>query len=121
MSFVFTKVISHCFFSYFFIQKWMAVFLPCMPALDHCPGAFQITGNVVYHGEVWVDRDHRSGGIAPLTCRLAHGLALIKWAPDYIYGLITDRMILVYLETARNTLFLVFIPDSCGKPPHHIP
>lgn len=63
------------------------------PALDHCPGAFQITGNVVYHGELWVDKDHRSDGIAPLTCRLAHGLALIKWAPDYIYGLITDQLI----------------------------
>ena len=59
----------------------------------HAPGAFEITGNVVYHGELWIEPAARSQGMAPLCCKLAHALAMIKWAPDYIYAFMSDKLI----------------------------
>ena len=62
-----------------------------MPGKNHAPGAFEMTGNVIYHGEMWVDKSLRGEGIAPTTCQYAHCLAMVKWAPDYIYCFMSDR------------------------------
>ncbi len=64
-----------------------------IPGERHAPGAFDITGSVVYHGDLWLDPAARGKGVAPLCCKLAHGLAMIKWAPDYIYSFMSDKLI----------------------------
>lgn len=53
------------------------------------PGAKQIFGKVVYHGEVWMGGDpgqFRGSGISSLLGRYAFLSAIQKWNPDYMIG-----------------------------------
>lgn len=67
-------------------------------ALENCeqtkfcqaPSAANITGKVCYHGEIWLrggSSSYRGQGLSSILPRLVLGLALAKWAPDYIWGL----------------------------------
>lgn len=59
--------------------------------LDFCqsPTARKITGKVCYHGEIWLrggSNGYRGKGLSSTLPRLILGLALAKWAPDFIWG-----------------------------------
>ena len=53
------------------------------------PGSRAITGNVCYHGELWLKggpAGYRGAGMTAVLARLAMAMCLLKWAPDYIFG-----------------------------------
>ncbi len=53
------------------------------------PIAEEITGTVVYHGDVWVDRERlEKKGLSGPLAHLAQGLALANWNPDFVYGFV---------------------------------
>ena len=57
------------------------------------PAAHDITGTCVYHGEMWVEPGLRGRGLAGLLAQLALGLALVKWAPDYVWGFVAADLV----------------------------
>ncbi|NIA68667.1 hypothetical protein HBA54_08690 [Pelagibius litoralis] len=55
------------------------------------PASQIITGDVCYHGELWLKGGNnglRGGGLTSTLPRLALALALLEWSPDYIFGLV---------------------------------
>lgn len=59
--------------------------------LDFCqsPMARKISGKVCYHGEIWLrggSNGYRGKGLSSILPRMILGLALAKWAPDFIWG-----------------------------------
>ncbi len=55
------------------------------------PASRFITGDVCYHGELWLKGGNnglRGGGLTSALPRLALGLALLEWSPDYVFGLV---------------------------------
>ena len=58
----------------------------------HCPAAQKITGEVIYHGELWVDPELRKFRVAATLARLAQALALLRWNPDFIYGFVASNL-----------------------------
>lgn len=53
------------------------------------PGAQRITGNVCYHGEVWMGGDpgkYRGSGLSCVLGRFAFLVAMQRWSPDHIFG-----------------------------------
>ncbi len=57
------------------------------------PIAEEITGTVVYHGDMYIDRNLPLKGISGPLAHVALGLALSKWEPDYVYGLVDYRFV----------------------------
>jgi len=61
------------------------------PAKDQVPASSvtrKISGPVVYHGELWLDREFRTGVCSAIFPRLALLVSLMKWQPEAIWGLI---------------------------------
>ncbi len=58
----------------------------------HCPAAQKITGQVIYHGEMWVDPELRKYKLAATLARLAQAIALLRWNPDFIYGFVDSKL-----------------------------
>ncbi len=58
----------------------------------HCPAAKTITGQVIYHGEMWVDPELRKYRLATTLARLAQAIALMRWNPDFIYGFVSSKL-----------------------------
>lgn len=58
---------------------------------DRCicraPSAPQITGKVVFHGDIWVRADFRGQGITKIMAGIMRGASLAMWAPDFTCGL----------------------------------
>ncbi|WP_141688467.1 hypothetical protein [Bradyrhizobium paxllaeri] len=58
---------------------------------DRCicraPNARQITGKVVYHGDIWVRTDFRGQGMPKIMTGIMRGVSLAMWAPDFTCGL----------------------------------
>ena len=55
------------------------------------PGSRAITGNVCYHGELWLKGGpggYRGHGLTAALPRLALALAHMAWSPDYMFGLV---------------------------------
>jgi len=50
--------------------------------------AREISGRVVYHGELWIDREFRNKDCSMYFPRLALMISLLKWQPTAIWGLI---------------------------------
>ena len=53
------------------------------------PGSRAIAGTVCYHGELWLKGGpggYRGAGMTAVLARLALVMALMKWAPDYVFG-----------------------------------
>ncbi|WP_420345348.1 hypothetical protein [Pelagibius sp.] len=53
------------------------------------PGSRMIAGKVCYHGELWLKGGpggFRGAGFTAVLARLALVKALLKWAPDYVFG-----------------------------------
>lgn len=58
---------------------------------EHAHDAYFMRGRIVYHGNLWLRRDLRGKGVAiPLT-QLVFLLSLLKWSPDYHYGLMSSK------------------------------
>jgi hypothetical protein len=54
------------------------------------PGAEQITGRAVYHGEMWLADDpaYRGSGLIDALARFAFLTAALHWQPDFLFGFI---------------------------------
>ncbi|MFK7875316.1 MAG: hypothetical protein AB8B71_06000 [Paracoccaceae bacterium] len=59
------------------------------------PGAKNIAGQVVYHGEVWMggrSGQFRGSGMSSILGRFAFLTAIRKWAPDYMIGFMPKQV-----------------------------
>ena len=56
----------------------------------HAAEAFRMRGRIVYHGNLWLRKDIRGRGLAELLTQTGFLLALLKWSPDYLYGLMAE-------------------------------
>ena len=54
--------------------------------------AERIRGKLVYHGEFWIDQHVRNRKLAEKFSRLGLILSLIKWNPDAVWSLSSNRM-----------------------------
>lgn len=54
------------------------------------PGAQQITGRAVYHGEMWLadDSAYRGRGLIDVLARFAFLTSMLHWQPDHVFGFI---------------------------------
>ncbi|MFY0680854.1 MAG: hypothetical protein JXR13_09805 [Thalassovita sp.] len=52
------------------------------------PGAKEITGRAVYHGEMWLKDDsaYRGRGLIDVLSRFAFLTSMLHWQPDYLFG-----------------------------------
>lgn len=58
---------------------------------EHAHDAYFMRGRIVYHGNLWLRRDIRGQGLAEPLTQLGFLLSLLKWSPDYLYGLMAAR------------------------------
>jgi GNAT superfamily N-acetyltransferase len=58
---------------------------------DHAHDAFFMRGRIVYHGNLWLRKDARGQGLAEALTQLGFLISLLKWSPDYLYGLMAAR------------------------------
>jgi len=66
-----------------------------LASLPWSPGMQNITGTVCYHGEIWLQkgkRGFRGKGLSAVLPRLALGIALAKWNPDYVFGFTDPKL-----------------------------
>lgn len=79
-----------------YLQNGFREFPPALPDLDMrrsryraSPGAHRISGQVVYHGEVWMGDTgpYRGTGLSTVLARYGIHEAMCRWNPDYIFGL----------------------------------
>ncbi|ADZ70414.1 hypothetical protein [Polymorphum gilvum] len=54
---------------------------------DHARDAFFMHGRIAYHGNLWLRKDFRGRGLAETLTQIGFLVALAKWSPDYLYGL----------------------------------
>ncbi len=52
----------------------------------------RLRGRLVYHGEIWVDKQVRNRRVFEAFTRLGILIALIKWNPDAVWGLANSQM-----------------------------
>lgn len=52
----------------------------------------RLTGKLVYHGEIWIDKQIKNRKVFEHFVKLGLVLTLIKWQPDAIWGLATEQM-----------------------------
>lgn len=57
---------------------------------DHAADAFELRGRIVYHGNLWLRRDLRGKGLAEKLTQMGFLVALLKWQPDWLYGLMAE-------------------------------
>jgi hypothetical protein len=58
---------------------------------EHAHDAYFMRGRIVYHGNLWLRRDIRGQGLAEPLTQLGFLLSLLKWTPDYLYGLMAAK------------------------------
>ncbi|WP_299396940.1 hypothetical protein [Pelagibius sp.] len=79
-----------------YLDEYFRDFTPAGYAIDFprsryrgAPGSRMIAGKVCYHGELWLKGGpggFRGAGLTAVLARLALVKALLKWAPDYVFG-----------------------------------
>jgi hypothetical protein len=52
----------------------------------------RLTGKLVYHGEIWIDKQIKNRKVFEHFVKLGLVLTLIKWQPDAVWGLATEQM-----------------------------
>lgn len=52
----------------------------------------RLRGRLVYHGEIWVDKQVRNRRVFEAFTRLGLLVSLIKWNPDAVWGLASSQM-----------------------------
>lgn len=57
------------------------------------PGAQRITGDVCYHGDLWVSPDdsYRGSGLPGILARFALATCLLRWSPDHVFGFMAEH------------------------------
>ncbi|MEM1075640.1 MAG: hypothetical protein AAF665_08585 [Pseudomonadota bacterium] len=61
------------------------------------PGAKRIRGMITYHGEFWLGGEagqFRGTGMSTLLARHAFLTAILRWDPDYFFGLMSKPLVL---------------------------
>lgn len=58
---------------------------------EHAHDAYFLRGRIVYHGNLWLRRDIRGKGLAEALTQLGFMVSLLKWSPDYLYGLMAAK------------------------------
>lgn len=59
------------------------------------PGARQLRGRAVYHGEFWLSPDtsrFRGNGLSGKVGRFAFMMAMQRWAPDCVFGFMANKV-----------------------------
>ena len=55
--------------------------------------AYRVSGRIVYHGELWLEPSPlRGSGVASAFCLLGMVMAHLKWQPNAIWALVSNRM-----------------------------
>lgn len=52
----------------------------------------RLSGKLVYHGEIWIEKQIKNRKVFEHFVKLGLVLTLIKWQPDAIWGLATEQM-----------------------------
>ncbi|QFT32429.1 hypothetical protein K1718_16530 [Roseibium porphyridii] len=58
---------------------------------EHAHDAYFMRGRIVYHGNLWLRGDIRGKGLAEPLTQLGFLVSLLKWSPDYLYGLMASK------------------------------
>ncbi|MTI46090.1 hypothetical protein E1178_21030 [Roseibium hamelinense] len=58
---------------------------------EHADDAFFLRGRIVYHGNLWLRSDMRGKGLAEALTQMGFLVSLLKWSPDYLYGLMAAK------------------------------
>ncbi|WP_350333422.1 hypothetical protein [Coralliovum pocilloporae] len=90
-------------------------------AEQSCPGAEQITGRVVYHGDMWLEKEYRGGPLAMLITRLSQLMVYAKWQPDYIYCFMSEKLVQRGFSTGQGYAHMQPVGTHWLVAPHHIP
>lgn len=79
-----------------YLMRNFRLFPPPIPGVDFgrsryraSPGAHRISGNTVYHGEVWMAPDdglYRGTGLSSVLTRTGLLEAVRRWDPDWLFG-----------------------------------
>ncbi|MBD3665937.1 hypothetical protein [Sulfitobacter aestuariivivens] len=79
-----------------YMLKRFREFPPALPDIDFVrsryratPGAHTISGEVVYHGDIWINKEageYRGVGLSSVFARYGLMLIMEQWNPDYIFG-----------------------------------
>lgn len=51
------------------------------------PATHVLTGQVGYHGELWLDHRFRGHDLTRFLSRLLMTLVMLRWSPDYLFGM----------------------------------
>lgn len=70
---------------------WRRIYDCPMSPKQH-PVAENINGRVVFHGEFWIDRREARKRLNSALLRFALAVAFMRWKPDYLYALTTERI-----------------------------
>ena len=60
---------------------------------DTAPAANEITGNVCYHGEFWLDQPYRKMQLASFLSRLCILQGQTRFSADFVYGMMPPKLI----------------------------
>ena len=63
----------------------------CPMGREQHPVAENISGRVVFHGEFWMDQRESPRYLWPALARFGMAVAAMRWRPDYLYGLTSER------------------------------
>ncbi len=85
-----------------------------------CPGAHMITGNVVYHGDMWLEQTRRGNDLGSILCRMGQMLALAKWQPDYIYCFMSEKLVSKGFSTGQGYFHMQPMGTWWRRTPRHI-
>jgi len=65
---------------------------PAKVGKNHCPLAYELTGNLSYHGDFWVDDSLKGGANVGPMVFLVFLLCQQRYDPDWIYGRMADKL-----------------------------
>ena len=87
---------------------------------EFCPAASAIQGVVIEHGEMWIAPRLRRRRLAGLLSRLALGLAVAKWAPDFVYGFVAEALVMKGFPAREGYMHMQPMAVGWVRPPDHI-
>lgn len=81
-----------------------------------------LSGRIVYHGELWLDRSMRGHGVMEDFAKLGIFLSLVKWQPEAIWCLCSNRLAtngtmtrMGYAHLERGFFNWSFLPDGADE------
>jgi hypothetical protein len=73
-------------------MRHQELMVPSFPNPPEGSVSEQLTGKLVYHGEIWISKNIKSRKVFEIFVRLGLITAVIKWHPDAIWGLASAQM-----------------------------